>query len=893
MELRAPRLRRWAAMAASGVAMIAAGAFASPASAASLHLEYTCNYGLIGDQPLYVDIEADLPDSVEVGQHTGEFDITAVAETGGNTYLAIQLTSAAKLWGTGVSETKITAPQTNLDLRVPVTIDEYDVPPAPPLVLTARGKTPSLVFNEPGEAVVTVGKLLIWLNATRADGSVVAIPPGTTSEDDGDPNTSDIGCLVNPGQNQELARIQITEAADQPPSAPGKPQVTNITQTSADVSWAAASDDKGVAGYEVYLNGTKVKEVSGTSTTLDGLQAGTSYTVTVRAVDTAGQLSEASEPTTFTTEEPPPPDNPPSAPGKPSVTNITETSADVSWAPATDDNEVVGYEVYLNGTKVKDVTGTSTTLTGLAASTEYTVTVRAVDNAGQQSESSEPTTFRTQDPPPADEPPTRPGKPSVTNITETTADVSWAASNDDNGVAGYEVYLNGTKVADVSGTSVTLTGLSSGTTYSVTVRARDTAGQLSEPSEATQFTTEEPPPVDNPPSKPGKPVVSNVTHSTADVSWAASSDDNAVVGYEVFVNGSKVADVSGTSYTLTGLQPDTNYSVTVRAKDDAGQLSEPSDATSFRTSQAPDTQPPSKPGKPSATSVTSTSVTLTWTASTDNVGVAGYDVYRDGVKVTSVTGTTATIGGLQPDTQYKFKVQARDAAGNLSPFSDELTVRTAQPPAEVPVKMSYKVTGSTYIKGGNGSAPLNGQIDAEMMLSTGNYTADLRLDKTRANLMILGILPVTADIEMVPKGKATGNLTNGILTARQVADIKIPVSKALGLIPIAGGSRCMTASSLTFDLKTKAGTTFDVLSGGEISGTYTLPKLKNCGLLTEILSYLTAKPGNTIDLKLTAILPDTGGNNGGNSGGNTGGGSKNGPKKDTCKLKVLGICLIK
>src|SRR5690606_26312131 len=130
----------------------------------------------------------------------------------------------------------------------------------------------------------------------------------------------------------------------------------------------------------------------------------------------------------------------------------------------------------------------------------------------------------------------------------------------------------------------------------------------------------------------------------------------------------------------------------------------------------------------------------------DNVGVAGYDVYRDGVKVTSVTGTTATIGGLQPDTQYKFKVQARDAAGNLSPFSDELTVRTAQPPAEVPVKMSYKITGSTYIKGGNGSAPLNGQIDAEMMLSTGNYTADLRLDKTRANLMILGILPVTADI---------------------------------------------------------------------------------------------------------------------------------------------------
>ncbi|MEV5707752.1 glycoside hydrolase family 44 protein [Actinoallomurus sp. NPDC052274] len=93
-----------------------------------------------------------------------------------------------------------------------------------------------------------------------------------------------------------------------------------------------------------------------------------------------------------------------------------------------------------------------------------------------------------------------------------------------------------------------------------------------------------------------------------------------------------------------------------------------------------DTQPPTAPGGPVAGTVTSDSVGLSWAASTDDTGVAGYDVLRvDGgttTKVGDATGTSYTVTGLTPDTSYTFAVRARDKAGNPSPVSPSVTVRT-------------------------------------------------------------------------------------------------------------------------------------------------------------------------------------------------------------------------
>lgn len=89
-----------------------------------------------------------------------------------------------------------------------------------------------------------------------------------------------------------------------------------------------------------------------------------------------------------------------------------------------------------------------------------------------------------------------------------------------------------------------------------------------------------------------------------------------------------------------------------------------------------DTQAPTAPGGLTSTGKTSSSVSLQWNASSDNVGVTAYDVYSGSNQVLTVSGTSATVGGLSPSISYTFSVKARDAAGNTSPASNSVTVTT-------------------------------------------------------------------------------------------------------------------------------------------------------------------------------------------------------------------------
>ncbi|MFJ8629967.1 carbohydrate binding domain-containing protein [Streptomyces sp. NPDC093568] len=89
-----------------------------------------------------------------------------------------------------------------------------------------------------------------------------------------------------------------------------------------------------------------------------------------------------------------------------------------------------------------------------------------------------------------------------------------------------------------------------------------------------------------------------------------------------------------------------------------------------------DTQAPSVPGSLRSTGKTSSSVSLAWNASSDNVGVTAYDIYRGATQVLSVSGTSATVSGLSASTGYTFTVKARDAAGNTSAASNAVTVTT-------------------------------------------------------------------------------------------------------------------------------------------------------------------------------------------------------------------------
>lgn len=121
-------------------------------------------------------------------------------------------------------------------------------------------------------------------------------------------------------------------------------------------------------------------------------------------------------------------------------------------------------------------------------------------------------------------------------------------------------------------------------------------------------------------------------------------------------------------------------------------------ATVYDSGTGPDTTAPSTPGTPTASGVTSTGATLSWAASTDNVGVSGYDVVRvNGTTETAAASsatTTATITGLSASTTYTFAVYARDAAGNRSTRSGTVNVTTQSGGGDTGAcAVTYKVTG--------------------------------------------------------------------------------------------------------------------------------------------------------------------------------------------------------
>ncbi|MCU0353126.1 MAG: fibronectin type III domain-containing protein, partial [Cytophagales bacterium] len=103
------------------------------------------------------------------------------------------------------------------------------------------------------------------------------------------------------------------------------------------------------------------------------------------------------------------------------------------------------------------------------------------------------------------------------------------------------------------------------------------------------------------------------------------------------------------------------------------------------TSTVADTQAPTVPGGLASSNVTSTGFTLSWTASTDNVGVTGYEIFRNGTSIGTSTSTSYSVTGLTASTAYSMTVRARDAAGNNSAQSNALSVTTSAASGSFPI----------------------------------------------------------------------------------------------------------------------------------------------------------------------------------------------------------------
>lgn len=180
------------------------------------------------------------------------------------------------------------------------------------------------------------------------------------------------------------------------------------------------------------------------------------------------------------------------------------------------------------------------------------------------------------------------------------------------------------------------------------------------------------------PSVPTGLAASGLTQTSLTLTWVASTDNVGVTAYEVYRGGTLVnGSVVGTSLNVSGLSCGTAYSFTVRAKDAAGNVSAASAALSVSTLACPDNQAPSAPSNLRASARTQTGMTLLWNASTDNVGVTAYEVYRGGILINSnVVGTSVILTGLTCGTAYSFTVRAKDAAGNMSAMSNTLNTST-------------------------------------------------------------------------------------------------------------------------------------------------------------------------------------------------------------------------
>src|SRR5690606_26137018 len=172
---------------------------------------------------------------------------------------------------------------------------------------------------------------------------------------------------------------------------------------------------------------------------------------------------------------------------------------------------------------------------------------------------------------------------------------------------------------------------------------------------------------------------SNLSFSSVDLSWSPSIDNVGVVNYEVFRDGASIANTgTSTNLNVSDLVANTNYSFSVFARDAAGNVSAASNTLNLTTPNPMDTESPSAITDLTASNITGTSISLLWSASTDNFGVTNYEVFRNGTSIEDTgTDTNIVVTGLSPDTAYTFTVLAEDAAGNFSAAGNTVNVTTS------------------------------------------------------------------------------------------------------------------------------------------------------------------------------------------------------------------------
>ncbi|MGW6709781.1 fibronectin type III domain-containing protein [Streptomyces sp. NPDC054956] len=285
-------------------------------------------------------------------------------------------------------------------------------------------------------------------------------------------------------------------------------------------------------------------------------------------------------------------------------------------------------------------------------------------------------------------PPPAPAGLTAQAGSATSVHVMWQSPAPADEVAAFLVFQEGRLVRELPAdkTMVDITGLTPQTSYGFTVRARDTAGNTSGAGPAVSATTPAAKAEDRlPPTAPTGTAGRALGPTSAELTWGPATDDSGVTAYDVYQGDARIhtAGPGSTGTTLEGLQPDTVYTFTVRARDGADNSSPAGPAVDVTTPAGPGQRPNTAPSEFTATASPG-AVTLSWTAPPTGRETSEYELYVNGRPTTVIQfGAGAVPAGraehrltvAEPaGTVWTVKLRARLPDGNWGAFSAERRV---------------------------------------------------------------------------------------------------------------------------------------------------------------------------------------------------------------------------
>lgn len=487
------------------------------------------------------------------------------------------------------------------------------------------------------------------------------------------------------------------------PSMPSGFMADSISTSQVNLSWGPSTDNMGVSGYKVYRNSVYFATLSSGAYSYSDMSvySGMTYSYYVIAYDAAGNHSSPSSAISVTVSSD---TTPPTAPVNLTASSPSSSQVALSWGASTDNVGVAQYAVFRNNSYLGYTTSccgyADNSVTAGATNTYY---IKAYDAHGNISLQSNTVTITT---------------PSSTSATTLTTDIilpvwpsgytngssvlssssikiTWTAATDNMAVAGYKIYRNGTQITTTTLLEYTDSGLVASTAYNYAVAAYDAAGNISSQinfysvitwsgtSGANSTGT------DTTASAITNVRAENIMGPGAQIKWNTDDLSNSRVmygatagSYSLFsdsrCDGGTAYDVSAHCVNLMNLTVGTVYYYKVKSLNAAG-LDAESVVYQFTTASSSvviDATPPTPPTAISSYAISAFGISVSWSGAMDNIGVAGYKIYRNGIFLANTTSLSYADSGLVASTAYTYAVSAYDVAGNISGMSQSTMATT-------------------------------------------------------------------------------------------------------------------------------------------------------------------------------------------------------------------------